>query len=376
MDLENLPEKPAAEPFVDSLPPPAEDPPPASVPVGPYHPIPFLLPRYWSPTVETVNQEWRYGVFTGSNDPLAQHAYLLEVLRGTATNRTDSFVVYQYDRFWPTFSVAAQDVSDPEAGGAIIRSREVDLGVSLPVQRSFRMAQAFSLTWRRKREDLENVQTPARLDLGGLEVGYDLASAKIYPYSISPTDGFRLHIGYLLEDPEFGGQVSLGKLTMDSRDYQRVGSDSVLALRLGGGMTFGHPRFAQSYAVGGFPEGTLSDVIDTNFTVLRGYPDDAFFGRSFVHANAEFRFPLFLPEHGYRSLPVLLRHLHGAVFVDAANAWVGPFRFRDLHPGVGAALGMDLAFAQAYPLTLTSGVARGLSSTGVTTYYVRLGVAF
>jgi hypothetical protein len=323
-----------------------------------------------------VNGEWRYGLLTGASDPLGQHNYGLEIAQGTVTGRANLLAYYQYDRFWPTFLLDLEDTSDPEARGAILHSREIDFAMTLPVQSSYRLSQSVTLAYRRRRETLENSPTPAQLDLGGLELDYDLASARLYPHSISPVDGWQVHLGYLKEDPSLGGSASLAKLLGDARGYLRAGEGSVLAVRLGGGTTLGSPNFVQSFAVGGFPEGTLSDVIDTNFTVLRGYPDDAFQGRSFVHGNLELRFPLFFPERGYRSWPVFLRHLHGTVFADAANAWVGPFRAADLRSALGGQVGFDGTFSQAYAITAIFGVARGFSTYGETRVYARLGLSF
>src|SRR5262249_11815304 len=151
--------------------------------------------------------------------------------------------------------------------------------------------------------------------------------AKVYPYSISPVDGYRLRVAYLKEAPGLGSEVSLGKVLADARAYTRLfGEGDVLALHLAGGLTVGSPRFRRSFAVGGFPDGVLFDVVGTNHGVLRGYPDDAFLGRRFLDGNLEYRFPLAHPQRGYRLLPVLVRHVHGTLFVDAGNAWSDTFR--------------------------------------------------
>ena len=57
-------------------------------------------------------------------------------------------------------------------------------------------------------------------------------------------------------------------------------------------MTLGEPGFTRSFAVGGYPDSSLFDLVRTNVALLRGYPDDAFAGRSFAQANVEYRFPL------------------------------------------------------------------------------------
>ena len=61
-------------------------------------------------------------------------------------------------------------------------------------------------------------------------------------------------------------------------------------------------------------------VVDSNEAVLRGYPDNAFTGRRYAVFNAEYRFPLFSPQRGFRTAPLFLRHfrplvMNGHVFV-------------------------------------------------------------
>ena len=158
------------------------------------------------------------------------------------------------------------------------------------------------------------------------------------------------------------------------------GETDTLALRVGAGTTFGRPAFRRSYAVGGFADGSLFDVVRTNHSVLRGYPQDGgalrerFTGRSFVNANVEYRFPLGHPQRGWRSLPVFVRHLHGTLFLDTAHAWSGAFRFRDVKTGAGVALGTDVWIGHALPLTGVIGLARGFDEGGETRAYFRVGL--
>src|SRR5262249_49118321 len=128
--------------------------------------------------------------------------------------------------------------------------------------------------------------------------------------------------------------------------------------------------------VGGFPSGSLSDVVETNPAVLRGYPDGAFFGRSFVDGNLEYRFPLARPERGAWAFPTFLSHLHGTGFAHAGNAFTGPFRLESLKTSAGAAIGTDLFLGHGLPFTATAGVARGFDELGSTRRYLRMGLSF
>lgn len=371
-----------ADPFVDPYPPPRPAPPPATVADRPYRPFPTMRPRFWSPYF-TLGDETRLGIVTGGLDPLVRHAWGADLQGGSQTRRLGFRGFYQYDRFRPTFLLTLQDDSDPAGDAGVDRTREVTLRASLPVRRSLRSSQAVSLAWRRSRETVSGIADPTRLDLGGLEAAWSLSTVKAYPYSISPIDGYGLRLAALKEAPGLGSEVSLVKATADARAYVRLfGESDTLALRLGGGTTFGRPSFRRSYAIGGFPDGSLFDVIQTNHSVLRGYPQnggalrDRFTGRRFVNANVEYRFPLGYPQRGWRSVPVFVRHLHGAVFADAGHAWTGELHWGDVKTSAGLAVGTDVVIGHVLPLTGVIGLARGLADGGETTVYVRLGLAY
>ena len=159
-------------------------------------------------------------------------------------------------------------------------------------------------------------------------------------------------------------------------DGRRIGERDVLALRAGGGTTYGEEQFDRSFAVGGFPDANLFDIVQTNNAVLRGYPDNAFTGRRYAAFNAEYRFPLFSPQRGWRSFPLFLRHFRGSVFFDAAHAWSDAFRADDLKTSAGASIGLESAIGFALPLSAEVTVARGFQEQGETKVYFRFGLAF
>lgn len=361
-----------AEPFHDPYPRSAADPEPAAVPRSPYRAFPTALPRFWMPYADKNDREWRLGAFTAGADPLRQHVYALEARYGTATQRGGLRALYQYDRLFPTLLLTLEDTT--EAGAPFDqRTQELTLSAEVPLVRTLRASHAASLGWRRRRESERG--GPSRLDLGGLEAAYTFSSARRYPYSISPVDGSRLRLAVLREARAFGSELSLAKLLADARSYLRLGS-ATLALRLGAGATAGQPGFARSFGLGGFPDAALADLVGSNLSVLRGYPDGAFVGRSFAAANLELRVPLGHPQRGLRSLPAFLRHLHAAAFLDVGNAWSGPFVASELKTGAGVALGADWNLGHALPVTFSAGLARGFQEQGETRFYLRSGLSF
>jgi outer membrane protein assembly factor BamA len=300
----------------------------------------------------------------------------LAVRYGATTRRPGVLAFYQYDRWRPTFLAFADVDTRVLAEGGRLDARDFTLRATLPVRKTFRASQNLSLAWRRSREVESGTGSPQSLDLGGLEASWTFSSTQQYPFLISPVDGARLRVAFLKEAPGLGSDTDLAKVTVDGRAYVRLFQRQALAVRLGGGTTFGQAAFRRSFAVGGISQGSLFDVVGTNQTVLRGYADDAFTGRRFAHANVEYRLPLGHPQRGYRSFPLFLRHLHTAVFADAAHAWSGPFRLSEVKTGVGVALGADVSLGHGLPITGTVGIARGLADQGETRGYIRVGLSF
>jgi len=368
---------PPAVPYVDDRPAPRPDPPAFDGPVQPYRPWATLWPRFWSPWFSLGSDENRFGLVTGGSDPLFRHLWGMRATYGTESGRGNASGFYEYDRFRTTLLASGQATTDVVHDG-LVRTLRVDLQASLPIRRTVRTVQTLSVSYRRERQQVLGDSGPdSRADLGGVETAWSLASARSYAMSISPVDGGQLRLAWLHESESLGSDVSLQKLTADARWYQRLfGERDVLALRLGGGATIGEPRFARSFAVGGYPDASLFDVVRTNPAVLRGYSQNAFSGRSFAGANVEYRFPFFSPQRGWRSLPVFLRHLHGSVFFDAADAWTGEWSGAALKKAAGASVGVDSAVGFSLPVTAELTLARGLDTLGDTKVYLRFGVAF
>jgi Tol biopolymer transport system component len=367
-----------AAPFLDTYP---EAQPRVAAAQGesrPYRPLQTLWPRFWSPVVLSRAQEWQLGAATGGNDPLFRHLWGAALRVGTQTGKPGFDGFYQYDRFRPTFLLFAESKHDLESRGQA-DTRSLNLRASLPVRRTVRTSQAVSLTWRRERETFiadRGASTPPT-NLGGLEAAWALSSVQQYPLSISPVDGARLRVAVEKEDPALGSDFSLSKVTADARGYLRVGKGAfVFAARGQGGFTLGEPRFRRTFAVGGFPDNNLFDLQRNNVALLRGYPDDAFTGRNFFGVNLEARFPLAVLQHGWRTLPLFIRHFHGALFLDTASAWNGSIRSGDVKTALGASLGADTYLGHRLPITGVLGVARGLDPGGETSVYFRLGLAF
>jgi hypothetical protein len=375
MDLAAAQPAPA---FVDSYPAPPADPAPSTAEARPYRPLPAMLPRFWTPVILNQNDEWRYGVATAGVDPLYRHSYGFTLYRGAESGRFTGLGFYQYDRFWPTLLLTYEDEASA-SGGIDYRTRTMNARASFPVVRKMRSLQSLSFTYRREqqRADEPMANGPTAADRGGIETAWSWSTVQQYPESISPLDGGRLRFAWLREATALGSDLDLSKFTGDARAYLRLfGERDVLAVRVGGGGTQGERAFRRTFAVGGYPDSSIFDLVRANEALLRGYPDDAFAGRRFAQANLEYRFPLLSPQRGWRTLPLFVRHLRGSAFFDAAHAWNGDFHMGDVKTAAGLGVGFDAFVANRLPFTGEAVLARGFASLGDTRFYLRVGLAF
>jgi outer membrane protein assembly factor BamA len=166
-------------------------------------------------------------------------------------------------------------------------------------------------------------------------------------------------------------------------------ADHVLALELAGGAARGAGADAFHFDVGG------ASGVREPFTgyglfgggpllfPVRGYVDGDRSGRYAWTASAEWRFPLALVNRGAGLVPLHLDRLHGALFVDAGNAW-GPElgqpgydrpRERAL-VGSGGELRADFLTLFTIPLAIRVGAAAPLVDGDGVRVYVRFGSVF
>ncbi len=168
---------------------------------------------------------------------------------------------------------------------------------------------------------------------------------------------------------------------MAATAYQRAPwlKNHVLALRVSGGQGVGDLGGRRIFALGGLTvRDPLLDLLlggRTAAVALRGYRRSAFAGSSFVLGNAEYRFPIWDVERGAWTLPIYLRRLHGALFVDVGRA-ADRIRPADLKVGAGAELRAEVTLGYYLTTHLRFGYGRGFSPGGIDDFYLGLGGYF
>jgi Tol biopolymer transport system component len=362
-----------------------------------YTPWPTLLPRAWWPFFASDADQIQGGVTTSAVDVLGYHGYSAslawrltepEATQSVSGAHPDWRVVYVYDRWQPTFLLSAssstsflQGASAAGDGPSVLREDTASIGVSLPRQR-VRHSQQLFLSVLHTTSTVTSAAARRASDRASARGAWGFTSARTFGYSISPEDGVSTGVTAEVSGPSVDQLSDARTLTADARAYlPGLSRHHVVAVRLAGGASLGGPANLRVFSLGG--AAAAPDVIDFGrgaFSLLRGFPPDAFAGTRIVDANVEYRLPLLWVERGVGTWPILLRSVHAAVVVDAGHAWSRQFRATDLKLSFGAELSADAIAGYALPFTITIGAARGHDSAGRqpdrTTAYLRFGRTF
>lgn len=372
---------------------------PDPAPDAGYSPLGTLAPRYWLPQVRTEDGYVKVGLAAVGTDVLGRHTIQADVVWRVSggvrderrRERPDWSVSYVYDRWRPVFFASASDklrfVAGPgspegEAGPpAEVRKTNVEIGLQLPVVR-VRRSQTWLASVAFERQTLKAGQVSRDANRHGIRLGYAFSNAKLYGYSISREQGLSIGLTGEFVRRALGADGNADALTAEIRAYPRAGgSHRVLSLRAGIGTSRGDDIVRRQFHLGGSEASTsLLDFGSGALSMLRGFEDDSFWGRHIAVASVDYRRPLFRLDRGLSWWPLMLRVVHGALFVDAGNVWSQQFSISESKGSAGAEVSADLVLGYTLPLTVTlggawtrDGAARPRGGSG---FYVRVGRAF
>jgi outer membrane protein assembly factor BamA len=349
----------------------------------PYSPAGTIAPRLWFPWVAASAESGTLaGFVTGGRDVLQRHVYTLTALYGPESGRLMHVASYAYDGLRPTFRLLSWDFDATfagmlrdESGSADYTERTRAVGAEATLAfPGLDASHALTLGYRHRSVSALTAlppwpeyagELPAIGGLGSSRLAWSYSGAHRQAFSISPEDGQQLELGVERYQRGLGSERSFTAATLDWRGYVGgAGDRHVLAARAFVGGATGDSPPQGAFSLGGAAPGDVGATLDSRTLPLRGYPLNAFRGEHAVLAGLEYRFPLLEAGRGGVSAPFFLRRLHGALFVDAGEAWDDRFSAGRLSTGVGAEIRLDLTFSYFVPLTVYFGVAAGLDEQG------------
>lgn len=219
---------------------------------------------------------------------------------------------------------------------------------------------------------------PERGLLSTARLGFTFSSARRFQRSISTEGGRRFAIELRGSNPWLGSDFTTASAAASWTEFVALPAHNVLAFRAGGGLGIGELGGRRLFALGGpAPYPSIDEIVSLQSPtrILRGFPRFAFTGRAYWLATAEWRFPLATLELAPSTLPIQVRRLHGAVFVDAGSAF-DPGRTAPTAVGTGVELRTELVFGYNLVSDLRLGYAKGVTTGGRHQFLVLLGTQF
>ena len=154
-----------------------------------------------------------------------------------------------------------------------------------------------------------------------------------------------------------GADGSAGAAVLDARRYIAAAPrHAVVALRAAGAATWGDADMRRIFSAAGFgPRPTGVRFGTDAIGLLRGFDEASTAGHHALVVNVDYRVPVLRIERGAGTLPVFLRTIHAAVFLDAGDAWIRRFDAADLKLAAGFELSVDTIVGYALPVTFSAG---------------------
>jgi hypothetical protein len=361
----------------------AKAPPAPAHPDRPYSPLRTLAPRFWSPVIESDGADLVLGAATAGVDVLGRHGYAVSAGWSTTRGRPDWWMGYAYDRWWPTLFAAASDDTDSWLDGEI-RTREVNAGALVPFRR-VRWTQTAVAAFNASTDLFDCTEcgpgVAGRVARRSLRAGWTFDSARSYGYSISDVDGTAMSFSLESTLRGLGADGSGGAAVLDARHYLAAAPrHAVVALRVAGAGTWGDADVRRIFSAAGFGPQLSGVTFGTDaIGLLRGFGEASTAGFHALVANIDYRLPILRVQRGAGTLPVFLRTIHAAAFLDAGDAWTRRFDLTELKLAAGVELSFDTIIGYALPVTFSAGGAWRRDPTGADRGFAafgRIGRAF
>ena len=370
--------------------------------LGPYNPLPSLLPRYWMLGVQTGGGQVVLQAVTSMNDAVGHHSIAAELDYGFATEAVTVRAAYAYYGMTPSLHLGVGHWVAPRDEGYLVggesRSWEqeitrgtITLSASVPgVDRSHSISAAYSVTYARPRDGLEVVADPSgplpdlplQYFRAGLQFAWSYSDVDWSVSGISAESGRSVWASVSIDHPAFGSDQEIAGFSYGWTEYLETPwlDHHVLALRLSGSVYVSDPPEQAAFYIGSYSEQNIVDALWSNVPMgipaLRGYPAGRFTGDQYHLGRLEYRFPIWWFEAAYKTVPLFFRELHAGVFTDNALVTFDALDRDDWRASVGGELVWTFRFGYFMPITLRTGYARGLMAGGINDVIIVLGGTF
>lgn len=374
---------------------------PERLPSVPYNPWPTLLPRSWLILPATDALGTVLSLSVGGEDPLGRHRWAASLGFGLESLDVNYSLGYSNRQLYPALSIATYRNVQAAAGNARIDGRPVfvterahglALDASFPLFRavwSIVASVGYNFENRRRLTEFEiSPDTPRPIfpptgNLASVNASIAFSRLRRSVGAVSAEYGQRVTLSGQLREPWLGSDFRQGIVQATFATYHLMpwAMHHVLSLRATGGGGYSELASRALTSFGGIQlRDPVRDILFSNIigdTFVRGYAPAAFAGNFYYTASLEYRAPLLRIERGIGVLPLYVRTLAAAAFVDVGNAQESSQLFRTTPGiGVGAELRLEIDYGFYYGATLRAGYARGLTRDGIHNVFLSVSNGF
>jgi hypothetical protein len=223
---------------------------------------------------------------------------------------------------------------------------------------------------------------PSQYFRAGLSFGWRYSDLYSSPFAISREKGRSVYANMQIYHPAFGGNQKLSSISGGWKEYWLAPwrNHHVFALNVKGRIYISKPKGQAGMSVGGYSEQNIISSVLNNQPKgqpsLRGYPSHSIYGDHMISLKFEYRFPIWLVERGYATLPLFFKRLHAGIFTDNVIISYKPFETSDIRSSAGLELVWSFTLGYYQLVTLRTGYARGFMEGGINDFFIIMGTAY
>jgi len=344
-----------------------------NIPTVNYNALKYLKPTWWEPLplVLVNNEQTTLGLLTSSHDPIRRHFYSV-VLAYDIKNTVPLWnIQYTYSRFLPEFTLNVNRANFYPDNVLLREERSTSLSINLPLLAINNNWSIFSTLKRvnsqyLRRSNLKKINSSYNDDL--VAVGINWRTTSQPSIAINQHSGVNVSLSY--EINRFSQPIKPhSRIILNTSLYSPPVAKLIAELNATVVSSGGN---AGDLFVGGdgielFNRGSTGKRSYS----LAGYKDGSFIGTNLQKLVFNIHIPVLNPQRSIMSPPIGLSRIKLLPFIQTAR--VDSYRninHADWHSAIGTELSIQSNFGYGlFPFTIKTGMAKGMSNTGIYTTY-------
>jgi len=349
-----------------------------------YSALRYILPKWWSPTLQIDSESTKLGLYTTASDPLKRHSYDALLSFDFDSSTASGELNYRYDRWFPLIQVYLSNDNRNDFRQKVYQS-EV-LAPLISVTGKWFLGFSYALDEIYEKDSLDQTKKVLKNNPStGLGLIYDSRKRNLISNSLS--DGRLLTLvaeTSNISNSDYHGQALIGKW----QEYITIKPEHVIGFRMIGGFGFEEPR---NFQLGGYTSGKIissnlvSDIpikaslYNKRSYSFRGYKHNkaALSGRRMVMYNLEWRFPIKRIGQTLEKAPIFgIDQVAGTVFTAIGSVWDQGLWPQQYKHSIGGELRFFTELFYFLPTQIRTGYAYGFDKEGEDQVYISFNSSF